>query len=169
MKHKHRYTVLPRTIIFIFKNDQLLLLKYSGRGDELSEEKVNRKDIYNPPGGHIEPEEDIIESAKREAIEETGIQLLKPKVKGVIHVTNFAGKNVMLFIVVGTTDEEPAKETPEGFPQWVDLDKIQTLPLYPDLLLLIENLQKIKNDQFIIGTSKYDGKFGLLDISLTVR
>ena len=126
-KEKPRYTALLRTLIFVFKDGRLLMMKYSGKGHSQTQEKSDRKDIYNPIGGHVEAGEDIIESARKEAMEEAGITLLRPKVKGIINVNGFAGKNMVNFIVTAETDDEPVSSSLEGELHWIDIDKLDKL------------------------------------------
>ena len=61
-----RFSVVPRSLIFLFNDqDQVLLIKGSP-------EKHIWADKYNGLGGHIEPGEDILEGALRELAEESG-------------------------------------------------------------------------------------------------
>jgi 8-oxo-dGTP diphosphatase len=165
---KQRYTVLPRTLVFVFHNEQLLMMKYSGKGQNQTQEKADRKDIYNPLGGHIELGENVIENAIKETQEESGVRLENPKVKGIINVSGFSGKNVMMFIVTGTTQDTPINTTLEGTLEWVNVNDIESLNVFPDLKAILEKLLVLENEQIIVGTSEFDGKFGLLDITLNV-
>ncbi len=166
-EEKQRYIVIPRTLICVFRNGKLLLMKYSGKGENQTQEKEDRKDIYNPIGGHIEQTEDIIASARREAEEEAGITLIEPKIKGIVNVNNFSGKNVMMFVVTARTEDEGLKSTLEGELVWVDPATIAQLNVFKDLKLIIEKLLELKDNQTFVGTSVYDGKFELLDIQLS--
>lgn len=168
MSDTTRYTVIPRTLIFVLKDEKVLLLKYSGRGEHMTQEKLDRRDIYNGLGGHIEANEDIITSAIKEVREEAGITLEQPKIKGVLNVSNFARNNCMVFLVTGTTSDAIAKQTLEGQPEWVDRSNLENIPTFPDLKPILEKLFQLKDDQMLIGTSQFDGKFGLLSIDLNI-
>ena len=98
-EEKNRYTVLPRVLVFVFKDGKLLMMKYSGKGENMSQEKLDRKDIHNCIGGHVEKGEDVIETAVKEAQEEAGIKLLNPKVRGIINISGFAEKDIINFII----------------------------------------------------------------------
>lgn len=157
MDEKQRYMVLPRTLIFVFKEDKLLLMKYSGKGQSMSKEKEDRKDIYNPIGGHVEEGEDVIESAIREAKEEAGIRLLNPKIKGVVNVKGFAEKNVIMFIITGTTEDEVVKATLEGELEWVNQKDIDSLPVFPDLKYILNHLGYLKETEIFVGKAEFEG------------
>lgn len=166
-EEKTRYMVLPRTLVFIFKEDKLLMMKYSGKGSNQTQEKADRKDIYNPVGGHVEMNESVIESAIKEAKEEAGVTLLNPRVRGVINVSGFAGKNVMNFVVSGTTNDEPTKSTLEGELEWVDLTNVSQLNVFPDLKPILDKLLSLKETEMFTGIAQFDGKFELQHIELT--
>lgn len=165
-KERQRYTVIPRTLIFVFKNEKLLMMKYSGKGEHQTQEKADRKDIYNPIGGHVEEGESVIECAVKEAWEEAGIKLLNPKVKGIINVSGFSGKNIMNFIISGTTEDEPISDSLEGRLEWVDVNEIDTLNVFPDLKPILEKLLTLKEDELFTGILKFDGEFGMKEIRL---
>src|SRR5215216_5182829 len=61
-----RYTVIPRTAIFLRRGDAYLLLK----GAPTKRLWANQ---YNGLGGHVERREDILSAAKRELLEESGL------------------------------------------------------------------------------------------------
>ncbi len=164
-----RYTVLPRVLVFVFRDSKLLMMRYSGKGEHMSQEKADRRDIYNCIGGHVEEGEDILETAVKEAKQEAGITLRSPKVKGIINVSGFAGKNVLNFIVTGETSDEAVKTTLEGDLEWVGIDDVAKLNVFPDMGEILNKLFALKNGQMFTGVAKFDGKFKLLAINLKVR
>jgi 8-oxo-dGTP pyrophosphatase MutT (NUDIX family) len=168
MAEKQRYTVLVRTLIFVFRDNKLLMMKYSGKGSNRTKEKADRKDVYNPIGGHVEDGEDIIENARKEAMEEAGIQLTNPKIKGVINVSGFAGKNMINFIVAAETDDQVLESTIEGELHWIKLSEVHTLNTFADIQPILDKLLILKSDETLVGVAQYDG-FKLLDLRLDVH
>lgn len=167
MTETPRYQALLRTLIFVFRGQKLLLMKYSGKGEHQTREKADRKDIFNPIGGHIEAGEDIIANAVKEAREEAGITLASPKIRGIINTTGFAGKNVVVFIVVGETGDEPLASTLEGELHWVDLAGVDRLHTFADIRPILDRLLSLEPGQMIVGTSRFEG-FDLKSIDLKV-
>jgi 8-oxo-dGTP diphosphatase len=167
MAEEVRYTVLLRTLVFVFRDDKLLMMKYSGKGAHESREKTDRKGIYNPIGGHVEAGEDIVENAVKEAREEAGITLLSPKIKGVINISGFAGKNMVNFIVTGTTRDKGLGSSLEGELHWVDLNRLDELRIFADVKPILEKLLTMKNDEIFVGTARFKG-FELLELRLRI-
>jgi 8-oxo-dGTP diphosphatase len=65
---KIRYKVIPRTLIFLFNESKILLIKQN------SEIKPSFG-RWNGIGGHIEEGEDPFSSARREIFEESGLSI----------------------------------------------------------------------------------------------
>lgn len=103
MNSNTRHQVIPRTMCLVTHKDKILLIKAS--------EDKPWVGIYNPVGGHIEASEDILESAKREIWEETTLMVGSVRLAGIVHVTGFFGKNIMMFV---THCEAPHMHTPDS-------------------------------------------------------
>lgn len=146
----------------------MLLMKYSGKGQLLTNEKKQRKDIYNGLGGHVEKGEDVISSAVRETKEEAGVDLLNPKIKGVMNVSGFFGKDVTLFIVAGSTKDEPLSSTLEGELEWVCRAEIENLNIFQDVKPFLEKILEMKENQMFVGSSLFDGKDKLINLEVNI-
>lgn len=156
-----RHAVIPRTMCFVLYNDELLLMK-AGKDKPYA-------GMYEPVGGHIEKGEDIIKSANREILEESGLTVTDTKLKGVIHVANFFGNDIMMFITlshVRTNQVTPNAEAEEL--AWIKLHELDTLPMLEDMKPLLQRVLKLGSSQFLSGVTEFDGKNKLVDFRLTV-
>jgi 8-oxo-dGTP diphosphatase len=128
-----RYMVIPRTLVFLTRGSQLLLLKGA-------ENKQLWAGKYNGIGGHLEPDESPYASALRELREETGLSVEELTLRGIVHVTLPQPPGVMLFVFIGESPEGDVVTSDEGTPVWVEQDEIVTLPLVEDLPTLLPRI-----------------------------
>lgn len=160
-----RHTVLLRTLIFVFRDGRLLMMKYGDPGAGRSAEKAGRAGVYNPIGGHVERGEDVLASARREALEEAGIRLISPRICGIVHIDGFAGKQMLDFLVVATTADEPVTKSAEGELSWVDPSAVASLNVFDDVRPILGALLRLKSGELVTGTATFRG-FELLALDL---
>ncbi|HEX5504568.1 MAG TPA: NUDIX domain-containing protein [Thermomicrobiales bacterium] len=115
-----RYTVIPRTLVFLRHGDDVLLL----RGAPTKRLWANR---YNGLGGHVEPGETVEAAARREVREESGIAEIDDFALRAL--VNLAGEphGVLLCVFTGTVRSRAVVPSAEGVPEWVpvaDLDRV---------------------------------------------
>lgn len=124
--------------IFVLKNGKLLLSKRKGS---------HGAGEYASPGGHLEFGESIIECAKRECREETGIEIKNVRFLRLANLKKYAGKH---YIDIGLAADwksgspkvlEPEKA--EGW-DWYDLDKLPE-PLFETVKTFLKALKTGKN------------------------
>jgi 8-oxo-dGTP diphosphatase len=130
-----RYTVVPRTISFIFYQDQVLLIQVAeGRGAWSGQ--------YNGVGGHIERGEDPLSSARRELKEETGVVPDQLHFCGHILIDTGKETGIGLFVFGGSIQHPaPLKSTIEGTPQWLNPDELKEVHLVEDLHWLLPKVR----------------------------
>ena len=131
-----RYLLIPRTLIFLIKEDRILLIKGSS-------DKRLWAGLYNGLGGHVERGEDILSAAHREISEETGLEVQDLWLCGLITVDTGDNIGVGIYVLRGDlhsrssdySDQLPA--TSEGTLEWVQIDQLHSLPLVEDLPVLL--------------------------------
>jgi 8-oxo-dGTP diphosphatase len=148
-----RYTLIPRTLVFVTRGSQVLLLK----GAPQKRLWANR---YNGVGGHIERGEDILSAARRELAEETGLQVENLWLCGLMVVDTGKSPGVGIFILRGELDVRQSPEvkpSAEGSLEWVPFDQLEQRPLLEDLKVLLPRVLSQRRDlpPFSVG-SFYD-------------
>ncbi len=88
---------------------------------------------WNGFGGKVEPGETVVEAAKREMEEESGLRPLELEEKGVVdfHFLD-TGKVMEVHIFDVLRYDGEVVETEEMRPQWFDIDKIPFEEMWPD-------------------------------------
>jgi 8-oxo-dGTP diphosphatase len=129
-----RHLAAPRTLLLLEREGRLLLVRgaphkwWAGR--------------WNGLGGGVQPGEDILSAARREAREETGLEPENLELAAVVHVR--ADPAVLLFVFQGTLPAGDLAATPEGTLCWIAKEELEgsDLPLMPDLRPLIARLRQ---------------------------
>ena len=114
-----RYTVIPRTLVFLTNDDAVLLLK----GAPTKRLWANR---YNGLGGHVESGETVAAAALREVWEEAGIAADAIDDFGLRAMVNVEGtpQGVLLCIFTGRARTRAVVGSHEGTPEWIPLDQL---------------------------------------------
>jgi 8-oxo-dGTP diphosphatase len=130
-RSRGRYTVIPRTLVFLTHGDAVLLLK----GAPTKRLWANR---YNGLGGHVEPGETIMAAALREVWEEAGIAAGEIEGFGLRALINLEGEpqGVLLCVFTGTARTRAVVGSAEGTPEWVPVARLGTIDLVDDDRLL---------------------------------
>jgi len=139
----NRYTIIPRTLIFITRGDAVLLL----RGDPDKEIWAER---YNGVGGHIEAGEGALTAARRELKEETGLDGQNLRLVGTVTIDTGSEIGIGLFVFRGDYQGGNIQPSREGHLEWIPADKIEDYPLVEDLPTLIPR---------VLGMNKEDPPF----------
>jgi 8-oxo-dGTP diphosphatase len=134
LRHNTRYTVVPRTLVFVTHGRDILLLR-GAPGKRLWASKLNGV------GGHVEPDETPLAGACREVREETGLEIKDLTLGALVHIAgheNAAG--VLLFVYTGEAPSRQIQPTIEGQLDWYPLDALPYADMLDDLGLLLPRL-----------------------------
>jgi len=145
---KTRYTVIPRTAVFLRRGDSYLLLK----GAPTKRLWPNK---YNGLGGHVERGENISAAAKRELLEESGLSV-DLWLCGTVMVD--AGETgICMFLFSGECPEGEPRPSKEGTPEWIAYDSIPELEPVEDLPVLLAKIHHMqRGDPPFFAWSHYD-------------
>jgi 8-oxo-dGTP diphosphatase len=132
-----RYTIIPRSLTFLFAGEEVLLLRIAeGRG--------SWSGLLNGIGGHIEQGEDPRSAALREIEEETGLVVdpssLYLSGVGIVDVGDSPG--IGLYIFVAEINKHTTHDSGEGTLEWIALEEMTEEKLVEDLPELIHLAMK---------------------------
>ncbi|HSD82714.1 MAG TPA: 8-oxo-dGTP diphosphatase [Anaerolineae bacterium] len=127
---RQRYTVIPRTLVFITRDDRVLLL----RGAPTKRIWANK---YNGIGGHVERDEDVYAAAQREVREETGLEVEELRLAGLINIDGDQSTGIMLFVFTATARSGDLIPSEEGTLAWIARDQLTQIDLVEDLPVIL--------------------------------
>ena len=113
----------------------------------------------NPPAGHLEIGETIIDAARRETKEEMGVELEEIEIKGFVNVFGFKELPVLMFVVSAKVpDGENPTDHGEGTPIWVEPKELGKYKVLEDVEKIIKLSQATPVGSFFQVVSKFEDR-----------
>jgi 8-oxo-dGTP diphosphatase len=118
-----------RILCFLRRGDQVLLLR---------RRRPPHAGLWNAVGGKVKAAEDPFTACVREVVEETGFRIAGAQLRAV-EVVSVRSTGALWVLFVFTADAPPGEpaRTEEGDLRWVAVERIASLPVPPDLTLLV--------------------------------
>jgi 8-oxo-dGTP diphosphatase len=147
---KSRYKFIPRVLVFLTRGNEVLLIK---RGAD----RAVFPNQYNGLGGHVEKGESVLEAARREVEEESGLTPGDLWLCAVVAIdTGDSDTGIVMWVFRGEADGEPRPST-EGEIAWMPVSRIGELDMVEDIPALLPKVLAMKRDDAPLwGKYTYD-------------
>lgn len=148
---------ISTTNLLIKKGEKYLVLR---RGKDVSV----FKNYIMPPGGKQDEGEGVHETAAREMLEETGLQVKHLNLRAVgTHNHSYKNKTYLVFIFVAEYDKGELIDSNEGNLEWMsNEDLLNEDKLWPDLKIYLPHV--VGNDSHVLFSYlEYNDKFEIVD------
>lgn len=139
---------MQTTLCYIEKDNKYLMLHRTKKENDMNHDK------WIGIGGKLEEGETPLACILREAKEETGLTLNRVTYRGIIYFKNSYYYDEDMHLFTCSDFSGTIKECDEGVLEWVDKDKIYSLPLWEGDKIFLEAL--VSDDRFFELTLNYD-------------
>ncbi|HUD09376.1 MAG TPA: NUDIX domain-containing protein [Patescibacteria group bacterium] len=131
--------------VLLFKDNKVLLVRHGEAASHIT-------GTYGIPGGRQEPNETLKQTAVREFGEETGLKIQEndliefPNNEYTADLQRKGGeiKRFTMHVFLVKEYQSELKSSAETFPEWIDLDKVSTLNLLPNVENAIQAVLKVE-------------------------
>ena len=149
--NKEHYSLIPMVLIFpVDEKGKILLLKGANS-------KMIWANLWNGPGGHIERGEGVLEAAKRELYEETGLSAEVLTLCAQVTVDTGSTPGIFFFVFKAKGLSGELHASAEGELAWYTLNQALNLPLVDDLFTLLPLVMRHRpNEKVVWGFYEYD-------------
>ncbi len=128
----HRTENVELTVLCLIQDGNRILLQNRVKKDWQG---------YTLPGGHVEPGESFVDAVIREMKEETGLDILKPRLVGIKQFPIDDGRYIVLLFKTESFSGQVVSSD-EGEMEWVECDRLSEINTVDDL----DDLLKVFND-----------------------
>ena len=128
----HRTENVELTVLCLIQDGNRILLQNRVKKDWQG---------YTLPGGHVEPGESFVDAVIREMKEETGLDILKPRLVGIKQFPIDDGRYIVLLFKTESFSGQVVSSD-EGEMEWVKYDRLSAINTVDDL----DDLLKVFND-----------------------
>ncbi len=143
----NRYQLVPRVLCFVMAGDEVLLLKGAST-------KRIWPGRYNGLGGHVERGETVRAAARREILEEAGLEVDELRLRGVVTIDTGEPAGIGLFVFTAVAASRACRPSAEGSLEWVPVAEASKLDAVEDVPLLLERLWAQPN-----GAPPFTGRY----------
>jgi 8-oxo-dGTP diphosphatase len=125
-----------------------------------------RRGWWTAPGGKVEPGETLMETVQREFVEETGLTLIQPRLRGIFTMCIRDGDQLVQEWMMFTFFAEHytgslLQHTEEGILRWHSVDTINQLPTAPGDRFVFDRIASGRD--LLIGRFTYTPSEELID------
>lgn len=154
---QERYSLIPRVLLFpVDEKGRVLLLKGA------SNKKI-WANLWNGPGGHLEAGESVLEAARRELFEETGLTAGKLICCAQIVVDTGSSPGIIFFVFKAKQLSGELRASVEGDLAWFTQSQALSLKLVEDLYTLLPLVMRHRtNEKPFWGHYSYDANDQLI-------
>ncbi len=137
MPQNQRYQFVPRVFVFLERDNEILLLKGAPT-------KRIWPNLYNGLGGDSERGESVLEAARREVMEESGLRAEDLWLSAVITIDSDKDKGIVMWVFRGQSPDQKTRSSEEGSLEWVKISALETLPMVEDIPLLLPKILELE-------------------------
>lgn len=145
------------TCIYLIQNHQVLMLYRNKKPNDVNAGK------YIGIGGKRKPGESMLECAKREMYEETGLTAEKLDYRGVVYFRYPHLEDERIYIYTSSEYHGEMHDCDEGTLKWVDENDVLSLPLWEGDKVFLKKMMREETEPFHI-TLTYDAKDRLVSV-----
>jgi 8-oxo-dGTP diphosphatase len=147
-RSRERHAARLVTLCFVLHGGDVLLARRREDSDRFG-------GLWNGIGGHVEPGECILESARRELREEAGLEVPELLLRGVVHESGLLGAAHVLFVFRGRARGRALHGAEGQVLRWQPLARVTELPLVPDVAPLLA--RALADGDPFFATQSFDG------------